>query len=264
MFTIEIVMAAYNNTRDMRLVFDGYCQQTWKDFSLCVADDGSGPEVVELVEAYRTKGLNIRHCWHEDKGFRRAEILNKGIESSTADYLVFTDNDCIPSRHFVEDHVQAAERGKFVVGRRVDLYSPVSDRLRSYDLSVARLERPLWLIYQSAVKGLKRPEMALRPPGFLSRLWSRKVMPAVGANMAVWRDDLLMVNGFDADYQGYGMEETDLEWRLLASAVESKSLLGRAALFHLYHEQKQASGQGVEMFQRKQQAGKLCCENGIR
>ena len=45
---LEILMAAYNNYNVMKLVFDGYINQTDKDFLLTVADDGSTPEIKNL------------------------------------------------------------------------------------------------------------------------------------------------------------------------------------------------------------------------
>ena len=117
---IEVIMAAYNNVRDMRLVFEGYLRQVNKDFTICVTDDGSGPEVKALVDVYTSLGLSIRYLWQEDEGYRRALALNRAIESSTAQYIVMTDNDCIPSRYFIDDYHQLHAENTMLFGRRVD------------------------------------------------------------------------------------------------------------------------------------------------
>ena len=42
-------------------------------------------------------GPDIEHVWHEDRGFRKCEILNRAILAASADYLIFTDGDTIPA-----------------------------------------------------------------------------------------------------------------------------------------------------------------------
>ncbi len=260
---IEVIMAAYNNVRDMRLVFEGYLRQTNKDFSICVTDDGSGPEVKALVDIYSSLGLKIRYLWQEDKGYRRALALNRAIESSTAEYIIMTDNDCIPSRYFIEDYHILLEENTMLFGRRVDLYEPASNLIRNHSISLRTIENPFWLLLQTMKKGLKRPEMGIRFPTFLFNLLNKKKRGAIGANLAVPRAALMVVNGFDADYEGYGMEETDLVWRLEQSGLIARTVLYRCALFHLYHQEKSQSCEAMKMFNNKRVLGDIKCINGI-
>ena len=258
--TLELLLAVYNSPDVTRLTLEGYCRQSDRDFTLVIADDGSGPEIKQLVDEYSTR-LKIRHLWQEDKGFRKACILNRAIATSEADYLVFSDNDCIPERHFIADHKQAAQRDCFVTGRRVDL-GPLPTR----ELLNGEQESPesfTWILRHSLKKNLKRGEKGLRPPYWLHRLWSTKQIGTLGANMAMWRDDLLRVNGFDEDYQGYGMEETDLEWRLMAAGVERCTVLGRAILYHLYHPEKEMTPENKRQIREKRAAGQWFTRNGI-
>ncbi|WP_431023348.1 glycosyltransferase [Halomonas sp. H5] len=260
---LEIIMAAYNNEAVMRLVLEGYLLQKDRDFSLCVADDGSGSEIKALVDKFADKGLSVRHVWQEDAGFRKARVVNAAIASSTADYLVMTDNDCIPSAHFVADHKARAKPGHYVAGRRVDLKSSLTDRLLSGDVEVARLNRFCFLVAQARKDGLKRAEVAFRPPSWLARLWSRKPQALLGANFGVWRQDLIGVNGFDRDFEGYGFEESDLEWRLQRYGITSRPVRGRACLFHMYHQERSVSQESLEMLERKRRAGVMFVERGI-
>jgi glycosyltransferase involved in cell wall biosynthesis len=262
--TIEVIMAAYNNVVVMRLVLDGYLQQKDQDYSLCIADDGSTHEIAELVEEYKYKGINIRHVWHEDKGFRRATILNKSIASSRADYIVFTDNDCIPDGDFISDHKFWSEKGYMVSGRRVDLGEQISDSLLKGEISVSKLKNKFFLIKKSIYKELSRVEIALRPPMFICRIWSKKEKPLLGANMAVWRKDLLTVNGFDNEFVGYGCEEVDLERRLKLNGIMLKSMRGRGCLFHMYHPEKSVGKDTFELLKKKAQSNNVWAENGIK
>lgn len=261
---MEVIMAAYNNVDVMRLVLDGYLQQEDQNYSLCVADDGSTSEVAELVEEYRCKGIKIRHVWHEDKGFRRAKIINKSIASSCADYIVFTDNDCIPDRHFISDHKLWSERGCMVSGRRVDLGEHFSSCLLKNIIGIEKLNDKFFMVIKSILKELSHVEIAFRPPIFICRIWSGKEKPLLGANMAVWREDLLSVNGFDNDFVGYGCEEVDLERRLKLNGVLLKSMRGRGCLFHMYHPEKLAGKETFELLNRKAQNKNSWAENGVK
>lgn len=260
---IEVIMAAYNNVRDMRFVFEGYLRQNDRDFTLCVTDDGSGPEVEALVKVYQSLGLNIRYLWQEDSGFRKALALNKAIATSVADYVILTDNDCIPSRHFVEDYRSILRQDTMFFGRRVDLYEGSSQLLREHKTSLESMESVAWLLGQVIKKGLKRPEMAIRWPLPMIKLWNKKKRGAIGANMAIPREALIAVNGFDNDYEGYGMEETDLVWRLSEYGLKTQTVLGRCALFHLYHPEKVQSNEASLMFNNKKKSGLMKCLNGI-
>ena len=260
---LEIIMAAYNNIKDMKLVLDAYLNQTDSHFSLCIADDGSRASVESLITVYLELGLNIRHIWHPDAGYRRAKIVNKGIQTSTANFIIMTDNDCIPSVNFIADYKKVLHNDKLIIGRRVDLYPSVSDALRSNKLALQRLENPLWLVFQSAIKGLKRPEMGIRFPSFICNIWNKKKRKAIGANMGLSRKALLSVNGFDNDFQGYGFEETDLEWRLTKQGLVSQTVLGRCTLYHLFHTEKKESKEAELLLQQKKKGGKIFCDNGI-
>ena len=50
-------------------------KQTFKQFEIIIADDGSNEETKSVIDAY--KPLSIKHVWHEDKGSRKN--LNKAI-----------------------------------------------------------------------------------------------------------------------------------------------------------------------------------------
>ncbi|MCW8348062.1 glycosyltransferase [Vibrio sp. ZSDZ65] len=262
--SVEVIMAAYNNVRDMRLVFDGYLRQNDTDFSLCITDDGSGPEVKALVGIYSSLGLNIRYLWQDDCGYRRAMALNHAIASSKADFIIMTDNDCIPSRYFIADYRARLNPTSMLFGRRVDLYERASFGLRTQFTSFRQLENPFWLALQSLKKNLKRPEMGIRFPSFICSVWNKKTRGAIGANLAVPTQSLLQVNGFDEDFEGYGMEETDLVRRLKLTGLKTETVLGRCALFHLYHKEKQQAPEAHEMYTKKKSEGKVVCANGIK
>ena len=100
---ITVIASTYNAEEWLEKVLLGYRCQTWRDFELIVADDGSRESTRALVERFAADyPVPLRHVWHEDEGYRRQEILNVAILEARHDYLLFTDGDCIPRRDFVQ------------------------------------------------------------------------------------------------------------------------------------------------------------------
>jgi glycosyltransferase involved in cell wall biosynthesis len=240
--SIEVVLATYNNAGAMRLVLEGYCRQTFRDFSLAVADDGSKPEIAGLVREFSKRGLRIRHRWHEDIGYRRALAMNGCIQTSQADLLVLTDNDCIPHRRFVADHRVWARRGWMSLGRRVDTGPEVAQELMDGRLDPIAMESIFWLTAQACRGRIGNAKSGLRLPGFLARLGRKRARAALGANMGIWKDDLLAVGGFDERFTSYGGEEVDLERRLMGQrGLRQSAMRFHGILFHVWHPTRSAA-----------------------
>jgi glycosyltransferase involved in cell wall biosynthesis len=246
--SVDIILSAYNQPEYLDLVLEGYCRQTDPDFGLIVADDGSTDEVRQVVLRHM-ESLKLSHVWHEDSGFRRTVIMNKALKQTTADYVILSDGDCIPTRYFVEDHKKAADKGFYATGRRADLMAKPTEQLLRR--SIKRFDNITWLLPYLVERQVRHLEALFRPPAFIHRIWSMKKRGAIGANMAAWRQDLLSIGGFDESFLEYGMEETDLELRLQHHGVQCKSLMGRAALLHLYHAPRAMGQTSVETFQKK-------------
>jgi hypothetical protein len=77
-----------------------------------------------------------------------------------------------------------------------------------------------------------------------------------GWNMAIWRDDLELVNGFDEKFRGWGCEDDDLAARLRLSGVRIATALRYTHGYHLWHPphsttpQRWHEGPNVAYFQR--------------
>ena len=261
--TIELIIAAYNNVPVTRCVLESALAQTDKNFCVAIADDGSGPEIANLVDEYREKGLNIRHVYQEDKGFRKARIINKTVKTSVADYLVMIDNDIVLERNFIADHRHIARPGYFVSGRRVSL-GPEITKLYVSDNKPSRWLENRWrLVWLGITKKLTGGEFAFRLPWRLAYLWGKKPAPLVGSNFAVWRKDFVYINGYDNDFNEYGCADVDLEWRLLASGLKLQALKGRGCGFHLYHKQKPGSDANRDYMEGKIRNNEYIAKNGI-
>ena len=76
-----------------------------------------GKETYDMLQRITPQlSFQVKHVWHEDKGFRKCDILNKGILAAQADYLLFSDGDCIPRKDFVSTHLCLRRKGRFLSG----------------------------------------------------------------------------------------------------------------------------------------------------
>ena len=236
MMLISLVVTTYNREDALDAVLRSLAAQTDGNFEVIVADDGSKSATAALVESWKPKiGRHLDHVWHEDKGFRAAEIRNRAILASRGDYVVFLDGDCIPRPDFVAVHRRLAERGWFVTGNRILLSPELTAKVLREKLAPENWSAADW-IAQRLRGGVNRLSALLHLPlGPLRRLRQRAWRGARSCNLAVWRSDLDRVDGFDADYRGWGKEDSDVIVRLQRAGVKRKDGVFATGVVHLWH-----------------------------
>ncbi len=239
---ISVIVTTYRREDALAAVLRSLSRQTDPDFEVVVADDGSGPATGELVEAWKTKlGHPLTHVWHEDRGFRAAEIRNRAIVAARGDYCIFLDGDCIARPDFIAVHRLLAEPSRFVTGNRVLLSPALTARALRDNLTLESWGMHRWLA-ERLRGGVNRLSALLRLPlGQLRRLRQRAWRGARSCNLAVWRSDLDRVDGFDADYSGWGKEDSDIIVRLLHAGVLRKDGVFATGVLHLWHAEADRS-----------------------
>ena len=125
-----LLITTYNWPKALELVLYSVLHQHVMPDEVVIADDGSTEETKKLIDRYAEKmPVPVIWVWQEDKGFRRTSILNKAIAKATGDYIIQVDGDVVLSSHFVEDHIEMAQKGCFVCGSRVLLTAQISNKL---------------------------------------------------------------------------------------------------------------------------------------
>ncbi len=90
MMLISVIVTTYNREDALEAVLRSLARQTDQNFEVVVADDGSKQPTAALVESWKARiGHRLEHVWHEDRGFRAAEIRNRAILASRGDYCRF-------------------------------------------------------------------------------------------------------------------------------------------------------------------------------
>ncbi len=217
--SISLIIAFYNDIFWLEMIFEQLRKQTFTNFEVVIADDGSKEEVVQRISQIKNDyTFPIQHIWHEDIGWRKDIILNKAVVASNADYLVFIDGDCIPHKKFLQDHWDFKQEGIIAAGRRVTLPKKISDSLTIEKIRNGILENiTLRIIWAGIIKEERHTENIIR----IRKMWLRKLFlkqrthGLLGCNFGIFKTDLLKVNGFDERYLAPATgEDTDLEARL--------------------------------------------------
>jgi glycosyltransferase involved in cell wall biosynthesis len=240
---ISIIVTTYNREDALAAVLRSLAAQDDQDFEVLVADDGSGPETAATVVAWKARvGHRLDHVWQEDRGFRAAEIRNRAILAARGAYVIFLDGDCIARPDFIASHRRLAEPGCFVTGNRVLLSASLTDKVLREQLEPERWTLARW-ISERLRGGVNRLSAILHLPlGPLRRLRRNAWEGARSCNLAVWRIDLDRIDGFDADYHGWGKEDSDIVVRLLRAGVRRKDGMFATGVLHLWHPHEDRAG----------------------
>jgi glycosyltransferase involved in cell wall biosynthesis len=239
MTSVAVIVTTYNRADALAAVLAGYRAQSDREFEMIIADDGSTAETDAVIdEARRTTDFNIRHVWHEDLGFRAAAIRNRAIAQTAADYIIFSDGDCIPMPGFVARHRRMAEKGWFLSGNRILLSEVFSRRILRECLPVHAWGSGRWLGAKLSGEVNRWLPLLTLPPDLALRKWPAKQWEGVmTCNLSAWRKNLLEVDGLDEAYSGWGLEDSDLAIRLLRAGVRHKSARFASPVLHLWHRE---------------------------
>lgn len=233
---LSVIVSTYQSPEWLEKVLWGYAAQTHRNFELVVADDGSGPETIRLLERSRPRlGFPLRHLWQEDKGFRKPRILNKAVADARAPYLVFTDGDCVPRADFLAVHAALARKGRFLSGGVVRLSTAASQAVSRSAVETGEAFTGRWARAAGGC-GLRGAAKLSAPD------WARAAADLVtttkptwnGGNASCWAADAHAANGFD-ERMAYGGEDREFGERLENAGVRGRCVRYRAVCLHLEH-----------------------------
>jgi glycosyltransferase involved in cell wall biosynthesis len=256
----SLIVTTYNRPDALGRILEALENQTRLPDELIIADDGSGPETSEKIATFSSDPpYMISHVWQEDRGFRAARIRNKAIRKATGEYIILLDGDCVPHRSFVEDHLILAEDGFFIQGKRV----LVSKRL-SPDFSYKDANSMLKLFRFLLSGDISNVHHLVRLPIFPA-FSSKRLSGIKSCNMGFFKKDIVAVNGFNQDFEGWGREDSELAVRLYHYGLQRKEHLFLAICFHLWHEEHDRTQliTNDQLLNKTMQSKEHFCSNGL-
>jgi len=267
MSELTLIISFYNRLDYLKLVFAGLEIQTFKNFEVIIADDGSSENVVqELYDLISKSSFPAKHIWQEDKGFRKNRILNRAIVESKTNYLVFIDGDCVPHSEFLREHYFNREEKVCLTGRRVNLSRKMTENLNEDKIRNKFLEQNIPLILLDSIFGerVDFEKGIYIKSNLLRKYLNKKPRGILGCNFSIHKEDILSVNGFDERYEAPSIgEDTDLQFRLELSGIKIKSLNNIAIQYHLYHKLQERRPENLKLFEEVKKVGKAFTPFGI-
>lgn len=233
---LSVIISTYNMPGWLQKVLTGYELQTFRDFELLIADDGSGEETKTLIADLQKKfSYPIRHIWHPDTGFEKCAILNKAIAATATDYLVFSDGDCIPRKDFLEVHDKRRRKGHFLSGGYFKLPMSISEAITEREIREQDCFDIKWL-HQRGLKPTFK-DNKLKAHGLKQQILNRFTPTHAtwnGHNASGWKSDIEAVNGFD-ERMKYGGEDREMGERMMNMGIKGIQVRYSAICIHLDH-----------------------------
>jgi glycosyltransferase involved in cell wall biosynthesis len=239
---ISVIVTTYNREDALDAVLRALAHQSDRNFEIVIADDGSRADTARVVESWRSRlPVPLKSVRHEHSDFRGGEIRNRGIRASAGGLCIFLDGDCLAKADFIATHRRLYEPGWFVAGNRILLSRELTEAVLTQGL-VAETWNFTALLRGRLTGGVNRLMPMLHLPlGPLRKLHSRDWWGAKTCNLAIARNDLDRVDGFDSAYAGWGLEDSDLVVRLLHAGVRRKDGRFATGVLHLWHPQNDRS-----------------------
>lgn len=255
---VSLLIATYNWKEALSLSVQSVFSQTVLPNEILIADDGSVDDTRRMIEVLQQQSpIPIIHIWHEDNGFRLTTIRNKAIAAAKGDYIIQIDGDTLLEKHFIEDHIGAAEFDYFVCGSRVKLDAVVTANiLKSKKYSFNCFRQNIGSVFNGFRSKILRK--------FLAKRYGKDIAHLRGCNMAFWKKDLIEVNGYNEQLTSWGHEDAELAYRLHFAGKKKKSLKMGGILFHLYHKEHTVPNEKhLEMIKQLNELKSSWCENGL-
>lgn len=223
--TVSLVITTFNWPEALSLVLSSVANQTRIPDEVIIADDGSGVETQLIIERWAVR-LPITHAWLPNADFRAARARNLALLKAKSDYVVMVDGDCLLPPTFIDHHLRLASSDRVVAGSRYLIDAEATTKI----LKAADSPNILSSLFQSS-------KFRHLPFGWLRdiRPWAWKVVRT--CNLALPREAVTLVAGFNESYVGWGREDSDFVIRLLRSGFSIRSGRFAVCVAHLHHDE---------------------------
>jgi len=230
----SLVTPTYNWPEALELLLLSIMNQTILPNEVIIADDGSREDTRVVIEDFQKKfPVPLIHIWHEDIKNRKPRIMNQAIAKAQYEYIIEIDGDIIINKHFIEDHLQFAQKGFYLFGSRVNIQASLLK-----ELFLKKITH-----FDFFSKGIKKRGRTIRIPFMMNftKIVEKRSSKLRGCNMSFWREDFIKVNGFNEDLVGWGIDDSEMIERLHNIGIKGKRLKFAGIAYHIYHNEQSKS-----------------------
>lgn len=107
---ISVVIIVKNESKYIKNCLAALFKQSYQNFEIIVINNGSTDGTVEIINSLEDKRIK---CFCEHQG-GIAALRNLGVKKAIGEYIFFTDGDCIPDKHWLEEGLKVLETGEYV------------------------------------------------------------------------------------------------------------------------------------------------------
>jgi glycosyltransferase involved in cell wall biosynthesis len=223
----SLVISTSGNSDALNVVLASIERQSCRPSEVFVADESTDEQCTDVIRSWVPKlRCPVSRLALEPPATARAALFNRAVRAASGQYLIFIEGDCLLHRRFIADHLVHANPGLFVQGRRAGVRARYVRKI-----STRRFYPLVWFLRRRAY-GLSH---GLRRPWPTVRLNDLRTVHA--SNFAVWREDLVKVNGFNENFDETGDELLELALRLRNAGLTLRTVTGHAIVYHLDHRQ---------------------------
>jgi len=263
---ISVIVNVYKQGSFFRMCLDNLKNQKHRNFEVIIADDGSGQGVERIANSFR-KTLKIIHVWQEDKGFRKALVVNKAVKVSSGQKLFFIDGDIVIHPAALEIISRRLKKGLYLTSRVVRLSSKASDFITKNFPARKTFSflNNVYFLFDWLFGKTRFFEFGIYLPALLASVAQKfkKHRQVAGGLTAITRMDFEKVNGFDNSYIGYGHEDFDIGWRMHWSGVESHVATNQIIAYHLWHKKRKENIENMVKKMAAKEKKLMRCEIGL-
>lgn len=266
--TVSLIISVYKDVENLKVILDSLRFQTVQNFEIIVSEDGDSSEMKKFVDEYLFRNP-FKHISHPDLGWRKNRALNNAIRSTSSEYLIFIDGDCVPHHKFIESHIKLSSPSGVVAGKRVKMGPKYSALFKSNIDNLLQLQSRI----EREMRGMKLDGAKFYEEAFyfdpLGPLWFipkiRRMTYLKGCNMSFHKKTIEAINGFDEDYTLPAIgEDTDLTWRLNGLGFRLISARNLAVQYHLYHKENwMDQNENLAIMENKMRTKEYVCKNGL-
>ncbi len=126
---ITIIMPVHNSGRYIKECIDSIIAQDYGNFELCIIDDNSSDESVEICKEYQLKDSRIKILASNREGVSAAR--NTGIMHSSGEWITFVDSDDIITSNYCSSLLNYVDDSTdLVIGRTISFKDDIA---KQYD-----------------------------------------------------------------------------------------------------------------------------------
>lgn len=226
----SLIISTYNWAEALNLCLLSVSRLSVLPDEVIIADDGSRNDTSQLIKRHQKSfKIPLIHVWHKDEGFQLAKIRNKAIAKARYPYIIQVDGDLILHKHFIKDHIQIARKGTFVTGSRVLMNDELSSMMMSTEKTTANIFTP----------GIRNHFNSMRINflrNYLADRYHQKDIDSIrGCNMAFWKNDIIKVNGYNEEFEGWGGEDQEIAVRMLNAGIKKRVIKMGGIVLHIAH-----------------------------